>query len=263
MNRSYHRVAGEWVERPVTAGGVVPTALPPKAWFDYPADVLPEDAEPVAMRVTNDGRIYGYAAEWGVCHIGVEGACTEPPPSPSQYAAFERHTRRALDDGAEVRVCCGPITIGIGHASHSLPPKQVVSHYDRADAVIADAACYENARGIVFAGALRSYATSERIEMLEGSVLSGDWRPVFEGRNDLVALLAVPVGGFAMLRPTARVREGEVVALTAAGNLSLPHSEAAPDPRETGPVAGEVRLRVLAARLNGGVDGMLALAGVA
>src|SRR3546814_3580177 len=47
---------------------------PPVAWFADPHLSLP-----TPITITDDGRIYGHAAQWGSCHIGQEGVCVQPP----------------------------------------------------------------------------------------------------------------------------------------------------------------------------------------
>ena len=54
---------------------------PPAEWF---AD--PKLAGPTALTITDDGRVYGHAALWDVCHVGFANTCVTPPPSPSLRA---------------------------------------------------------------------------------------------------------------------------------------------------------------------------------
>ncbi len=68
-------------------------------------------------------------------------------------------------------------------------------------------AIYEDAYGIVVAGAMRPNVTPEQVRELRASPLSGDWRPL-QGRSELVALLAVNTPGFLI----PRVASGALVA---------------------------------------------------
>jgi hypothetical protein len=80
----------------------------PSAWFDNPGL-----DHAVALRVERDTRrIYGYVAEWGSCHIGVDGFCQEVPPNFSGYAYF---LKGVIDTDAGERFV-GTLTYA-GHAS--------------------------------------------------------------------------------------------------------------------------------------------------
>ena len=114
------------------------------------------------------------------------------------------------DDGETVRV--GQITLGTGHAGQRLGAQATIQHYDHTGTAIADVRARDGQQGIWVSGAIRPNASEERIETLRRSVLSGDWRRI-DGNLELVAALAVNVGGF----PVARVASGEQVSLVAAG----------------------------------------------
>ena len=58
-----------------SAAGLVAEA-PPLEWFDNP-----ELHELTPLTVSDDGRVFGHAAAWGTCHIGIPDAFTTAPHS--------------------------------------------------------------------------------------------------------------------------------------------------------------------------------------
>jgi hypothetical protein len=194
------------------APSIAPPVKPPAEWFGDP-----EFEELTALTVTDDGRIYGHAAPWDTCHIGIPGVCTTAPSSQSGYAYF--HLKEVDCEYGE-RVSVGTITLGTGHADRRLGRVDAAAHYDNTGSAVADIVCGEDDHGIWYAGALRPGLSEETIRALRGAAVSGDWRNV-NGNLEMVALLAVNVPGF----PVPKVRANlvasadgfEVMALTAAG----------------------------------------------
>ena len=205
-----------------SAAGLVPDR-PPADWFANPM----LDG-PTALTVDEEGRVYGHAAVWEIngrpaCHIGITGRCQTPPHSNTDYRFF--HLGEVLCDGDE-RVPCGQITIDTGHADRDLRAADATAHYDLTGAVAAHVAVGEDEYGIWVAGALQPDAPEEKVRLLRGAKLSGDWR-IIDGNLELVALLAVNVPGFPVPRAEAAVlvasgedgdRE-EMLSLVAAGML--------------------------------------------
>lgn len=194
-----------------SAAGMVAEA-PPLEWFD-----APELGELTALTVDDDGRVYGHAAAWGTCHIGIPDVCTTAPHSLTNYSYY--HLKEIqTDDGATVNV--GTITLDTGHAAQSLGRAAAAAHYDDTGTAVADVVCGEDEFGIWVAGALRPDADVVAVRKLRGAALSGDWRNV-NGNLELVALLAVNVPGFPIPRPRAELTASaaglEVTALVAAG----------------------------------------------
>jgi len=183
----------------VAAGG--PQA--PAAWF-----ANPQFAAPTHLTVTDDGRVFGHIAQWGVCHIGFDGVCVEAPPSQTDYAYYATG-QVALDDGTAART--GVISLGGGHAGRG-SLRAATEHYDSTSCAVADVTVGEDEHGIWCAGWIRPGTTDEQVVALRASDVSGDWREV-GGNLELVAALAVNVGGF----PVARVDQGIQVMLVAAG----------------------------------------------
>jgi hypothetical protein len=160
---------------------------------------------------TIDGdRIYGHLAAWRMpdgspaCHIGLRGGCTVPPRSASRYAFYRTGTYMTSSGPVSV----GQITMGTGHAAAAdddgvpISAAAAAAHYDDTGSAVADVAVGEDEHGIWFNGLLRPGATQEQRAALLASSLSGDWRSI-SGRLELVAVLAVNVPGFPVVRPLA------------------------------------------------------------
>jgi hypothetical protein len=220
-------------ETSVTAAAAV---RPPADWFTDP-----QLDGPTALRVTEDGRVYGHAALWDTVHIGQPNARIRPPRSTTGYAYY-RTGAVLCDDGSEVAV--GPITIDCGHAGTDLGRMATVRHYDDVGTAVADAAVGEDEHGIWVAGALRATVDEVTAARLRASSLSGDWRRVGSSL-ELCALLAVNVPGFPI--PRARVASGEPMALVAAGAL---RPEETPESAGTATFDYDTLAEALASRLD-------------
>ena len=194
---------------------VIPT-VPPAEWFENP-----KLTGPTPLTVDDMGRVFGHIAAWHVDHIGLT-AGTKPPRSKSNYAYFHTGVVRA-DDGKDYPV--GQLTLAGGHASLEASAYEAVKHYDDTASAIADVHAGEDAYGIWVAGALRPSAQPEQIRALRASAPSGDWRPI-RGALELVAVCQVNVPGFPIAR--ARVASGAVMALVAAGAMTLAKMKADP-----------------------------------
>lgn len=185
----------------------------PAAWF---AD--PEFSGPTAIFV--DGRrISGHLATWGTCHIGFDGVCQDVPRSASDYAYF----RTGVVETDAGQVYTGNITMGGGHAGQGLKWRAAAEHYDSTSSVVADVACGEDEYGIWVSGAIREGVTDEQIaELMASGGLSGDWREVRRGSGDLelVAALAVNVGGFPVPRLQISAAGGKITSMVAAGIIT-------------------------------------------
>lgn len=242
-------VAATDVEAIIAAAELVASvsipAIPPADWF-----AAPELDGPTPLTITEDGRVFGHAALWDTCHIGIADVCTTAPHSITNYAYFLLG-EVDVEDGSPVAT--GRITLGTGHAAKHLRWKATAEHYDDTGAAAADVTAGEDAYGIWVAGALRPDLTEERVRELRGSTLSGDWRNI-NGNLELVGLLAVNVPGFPV--PRALVAAGsndepEILSLLAAGivgrRTELTRSE-------------ESRLGALAARADNGLEGLVELA---
>jgi hypothetical protein len=188
--------------------GAIPVA-PPKEWFDNPKL---EKATP--LTVDDTGRVFGHIAAWHVDHIGLSFG-TKPPRSKSNYSYFHTGVIRT-EAGKDVPV--GQLTLAGGHASLEASASEAIKHYDDTASAVADVHAGEDAYGIWVAGALRPGVQPEQIRALRASAPSGDWRPI-RGSLELVAVCQVNVPGFPVAR--ARVASGAVMALVAAGAMTL------------------------------------------
>lgn len=184
---------------------------PPALWFENPGLTVP-----VGITVTDQGRVYGHAAQWGECHVGHADLCITPPVE-DQHPYFM--TGEVLcDDGSRRPV--GQITVGTGHAPLSYQARRAAEHYDNTGAVVADVAVGNDSVGIWVAGAVRPNVEQSRVhELRAAGRVSGDWRRI-GGELRLVGLLGVNVAGFP-LHTRARVASGIPTSLVAAGFMSV------------------------------------------
>jgi hypothetical protein len=181
--------------------------MPDGSWFRDP-----ELSAPTPLTITEDGRVFGHLAAWGVCHIGIPGVCTTAPHSSMNYSMFRLGVVET--DTGDVPV--GHITMGTGHAPIKAKVQATIEHYDNTGSVVADVAAGEDAHGIWLAGALRSSASPEQVKALKAAALSGDWRE-FGGNLELVAALAVNVPGFPIPRLALAASGEHQTALVASG----------------------------------------------
>jgi hypothetical protein len=160
-------------------------------------------------------RIFGYLAEWGTCHIGIEGLCTTPPPSDNDYAFF----RKGRVETTEGPIRVGNLSVGRGHANPHWRNAVATEHYDKPEAVKAYVVTGENARGIWYSGVLTPWATDADIDLILGiGAFSGDWRDFGNPELDLMGVTCVNTPGFPV-KATLAASGGRQTALIAAGNL--------------------------------------------
>jgi hypothetical protein len=176
-------------------------------YFDNPGLTAP-----TPITVTDDGRIFGHVATWGTCHIGIKGTCVTAPHSESDYAYF-RVGAVHTDEGD---IAVGHVTLGTGHAGPRLSASSAAAHYDNTGTVAADVVAGEDASGIWISGRVRDHLSDEDRHALAAAPLSGDWRGI-AGNLEMVAALAVNVGGFPIPRTTLAASGGEQTSLVAAG----------------------------------------------
>ena len=221
----------------IVAAGAGPTR-PPLAWFSDPGftegdgrlvEILDRRGKRALggkyacpVTVTDEGRVFGHIAPWGVCHTGQSGQCILAPRSGADYAHFKRGQHLTTAEGEQIRV--GVITADTGHAQvRGVNAASAMAHYDNTALAVADVNIGEDEYGIWIAGAIRPGATDEQIRKLTAASISGDWRAI-GGQLELVAALAVNQPGF----PLAVVAGGQIESLVAAGanvmeHLSTPH----------------------------------------
>jgi hypothetical protein len=169
---------------------------------------------PTPVTITADGRIYGHVAQWGTCHIGVEGRCVTPPRSMSGYAHYLFGETLTSDAGI---IPTGKITMGTGHAAGNLSASSTVEHYDNTGTIVASVGAGDDEHGIWINGWISPWATDEQVGQIRAAgALSGDWRRI-GGSLELVAALVVNVPGFPIPRISMAASAGTQTALVASG----------------------------------------------
>lgn len=221
---------------------------PPRAWFEDPAfgaspadDVRlvetidsktgrPSGKFACPLTVTEDGRVFGHIAQWGVCHQSPKflnnGQCILAPRSKTGYALF--HSGHVLTAEGEV-LAVGKLTAEAAHASEDprMTAEQVDAHYANSAMTVALVAAGEDEHGIWVAGSVHPAASPEQVFTLRANPPSGDWRP-FGAGNELRQVLMVNTPGFPVVR--ARFDQGKITSLVAAGvpMFELPEGTIAP-----------------------------------
>lgn len=171
---------------------------------------MPEAEELTALTVTDDGRVFGHLAQADSCHIGFTDVCVTPPASATDYAYFHQGEISTTDGPLAV----GKLTLGTGHAGLRAGARAAAEHYDNTGSAVAIVRCSDGLWGPWLSGRILPGVDDDRVAELRRSGVSGDWRTVQRGSNqlELVAVLAVNVPGF----PVPRTR-----ALAASGMRSL------------------------------------------
>jgi hypothetical protein len=198
----------------------------------------------VGITVTDEGRVYGHAAQWGECHIGYPGACVTPPFE-DEHPYFMTGEVVCADG---TRVAVGQVTVDTGHAPLSYGASRAAEHYDNTGAAVADVAIGNDDVGIWMAGWIRPWAQAKHVhELRAAGRVSGDWRRI-GGQMRMVGLLGINVAGF-QLRVQARIASGVQTALIAAGRVTVgPEPETAEDQNQR---ALRLIMDQLAAKVHG------------
>lgn len=216
-------------DEPMLLASGASDALPPVEWFarsaqhdEYVAAVHSGEPQPRIMAGDDVGegvrRVWGYIAQWGVCHIGMPG-CVTAPRSQRNYVDFHVGARfaRCCTTCAEQqveRVATGPLTVGTTHAGTSLSARDAALHYEHTGHALVDVHVGEDDFGIWFAGATRQGTTDAQIEALVASSVSGDWRRCGTSL-ELVAALSVNVPGFRLVASAHYDDDGELASVVA------------------------------------------------
>ncbi|MFC4328338.1 NUDIX domain-containing protein [Streptomyces andamanensis] len=207
-----------------------PGWTPPAEWFDAPDGT--GGAHSIRVDVET-GRVSGYLAAWGSCHVGYKDRCVTPPRSATDYSYF--NIRPVRTSRGTVR--CGLITMNTGHAKLHANAPSALAHYDNTGTQAAVIRVGEDNNGIWVAGAVLPFVTKEDRLRLSLASISGDWREV-RGGAELIAALAVNSPGF----PLAAKRtgpDGEFFSLVAAG--FFPEEDTAPEDAATVTAASGVQ----------------------
>lgn len=200
-----------------TDAGLAPS-YPPASWFARQEVRNPtrhvyigrgEDGTPT-------GQVWGYIAEWGVCHTGVGDACVVAPKlGEAGYRSFHSRGTVYTAEGEELGI--GLLTHGGGHANITLGVTPAMAHYDTAGAAYVKCRMGEDERGIWFSGAFMPHLGRGQIEEFASYPLSGDWR-ADPGDRDVrfVAAVSVNSPGFHIGTRMAMAASGQR-AIVAAG----------------------------------------------
>jgi len=184
-------------------------------------------------------RVWGFAGEWGVCHVGMAGECVEPPRTWSDdYPEFHLGITRT----AEGKVPTGVLTYGVGHrdAETILRETPEQAYFDNINNAWAAVRVGENDRGIWFSGVVLPGVPAEHLVKIEASgQVSGEWL-----RGAMRACLTVNVPGFPVQQASVEYDEqGNVLALAASAFGGVPN---APCNQETDDPVGDLALEVMA-----------------
>lgn len=213
---------------------------PPVDWFRVPEPEAGDErlvqqldgSWAVPLTITDDGQVYGHIARRGQAHRGYS-SYVPPPLSRTGYREF--HTGLVVcEDGTEMPT--GAMIVGCEHATLELTLGEANDHYAHAGQGWADVRCVDGEFGPWVCGALRPSVTEADLRVLRALSPSGDWRPTPTGL-EMCSVLSVNVPGFPVAReamaasalaasaadssgPRARVEDGQVVALVAAGMVT-------------------------------------------
>ena len=143
----------------------------------------------VPPTVTDDGRVFGHIAPWGICVRGRPDRCITPPSA--DLNGFMRG-RAPLAGGKRT----GTIVVAGSHCAVGVGAAEATRHYDKTGRAVADVVVGNDAYGIWFAGRLRPGASDEDIYAFKSSDVSGHWEVGANGQMTLCGLPAVNVGGF-------------------------------------------------------------------
>jgi hypothetical protein len=141
------------------------------------------------VTVTDDGRVFGHIAPWGICVRGRPDRCITPPSA--DLDGFMR-ARAPLAGGQRT----GTIVVAGSHCNVGVGAVEATRHYDKTGRAVADVSVGQDAYGIWFAGRLRPGASDEDIYAFKSSDVSGHWEAGKDGQMTLCGLPAVNVGGF-------------------------------------------------------------------
>jgi hypothetical protein len=203
-----HALEGDPAPAFTLVASAAPTEVYPAEWFEDPGFT-----EITPIQVDADGRIFGHMAQWGVCHIGINGVCTTPPFSENGYANFHLHSV-PTDAGP---LPCGVLTMSTGHAGDHLTAASAASHYDNTGTLAAKVRAGEDAHGIWVAGVVSPGLSAADRFALYGATLSGDWREQRRGHMEMVASLVVNTPGFPVPHLALAASGDRQVSLVAAG----------------------------------------------
>ncbi|MDP4501054.1 phage minor head protein [Nonomuraea turcica] len=168
-------------------------ALPPlpAAWFREPEALGTEDGP---VHVTEDGRIYGWVAQRGVCHDGYTGQCVTIDQLGDVDTSYFLRSRVKLDDGSTE--LAGVFTMNTGHDNDGTDAASTRALFDNTRTVAGIVTVGTNDRGMWFSGAAAPWLSEWDRAVFAACAPSGHWRRDRGGRWSLRAVLSVPVPGY-------------------------------------------------------------------
>lgn len=198
-----------WSDIVLTASGF--RSLPPAEYFQRHPEtgaLVIEEPDEYGFR-----RTYGYAGEWGVCHVGKTGTCVEVPEDYHDFPEF--HLGRTKTEDGYINT--GLITYNVQHrgAKQLLSEGPTQAHFDDLKHAWAAVRLGQDDRGIWFSGVVLPKVDEDDLTKIEASgQVSGEWI-----RGALRTLLTVNVPGFPVMRSSAVLDDnGEVLALVASAH---------------------------------------------
>ncbi|MBJ7479258.1 hypothetical protein [Rhodococcus sp. (in: high G+C Gram-positive bacteria)] len=228
---------------PVTAGLVASSVV-----YDTADFTMPEPDELTALTVTDDGRVYGHLAQADSCHIGFADVCVSPPTSATGYAYFHQGEISTTDGPLPV----GKLTLGTGHAGMRQAARAAAEHYDNTGTAVAVVRCTDGLWGPWLSGRILPGIDDDRIDELRRSGVSGDWRSIQRGSNnlELVAVLAVNVPGFPVPRTRALAASGMRSLISAGVPPTRKHHVEPEQPITASAIASHVRAELRASAIR-------------
>lgn len=228
---------------PVTAGLVASSVV-----YDTADFTMPEPDELTALTVTDDGRVYGHLAQADSCHIGFADVCVSPPTSATGYAYFHQGEISTTDGPLAV----GKLTLGTGHAGMRQAARAAAEHYDNTGTAVAVVRCTDGLWGPWLSGRILPGIDDDRIDELRRSGVSGDWRSIQRGSNnlELVAVLAVNVPGFPVPRTRALAASGMRSLIAASVPPTRKHHVEPEPPITASAIASHVRAELRASAIR-------------
>lgn len=193
---------------PIAAGAraaFVPAPMyPPRPWFEMPepqlgSDLLVEQDDgglAVPLTITDELQVFGHVARDGQCHASFLSECVTPPEGCA--LASWRGPEVVCEDGT--RIAAGPLIAGMDHPVLTMRCPEAQDAYAHNGSMWAQVTMHNGQFGTWFCGSLLPDVTELQVRVLRGSVISGDWRQPDGEPMDLIAALAVPIGGFGITR---------------------------------------------------------------
>lgn len=213
----------------------------------FPADVFAAPATAPAYQLLTvaeprEGetfrRVAGYAAAFGVCHVGFRGICIQPPPAAADYVPFHRYPV----DTSEGLLPVGRITTGLGklgsgcthlkcqrnddHACRNYGLVDTIAHHDRMRTVAQVRATEYPGVGVWVQGVLADDVSEADLAVLGRQRVSADWRD-YAGHLEMVEVLALAREEPGFPIPQTVLVDGRQHSLIAAGAVPPPEDMAA------------------------------------